>query len=315
MLPIYLYKKMMLEKKANPDYIQPGLFDNIREVNPRYIQPGLFDNLNRSKTPIYSNARRIPVINENAPTPASSTARRIPVVDLDAKKPDTTFWEKVKGTWSNLKARGAGLLTGLKGGGGGGRLGALKLLLGGLGGYAALSMAEPYFVRRLRESAYGGPDIYQMYTTPTIDLLRAAESSNPDQESGKFFDAIDQRFNQLQQGNYAPGVFDPVTGSFNDYRKKSTIFSPIWNALRYLNIFSSHSAPVYEKHYRTPQEFLHSLEQYANQLDQEINMKRPRMTERQLQAAQQYLYELKGRIQDYRTQLGTGGLGGYSGIL
>ena len=310
MLPIYLYKKMMLEKKANPDYIQPGLFDNIREVNPRYIQPGLFDNLNRSKTPIYSNARRIPVINENAPTPASSTARRIPVVDLDAKKPDTTFWEKVKGTWSNLKARGAGLLTGLKGGGGGGRLGALKLLLGGIAGYSALNMAEPYFVRRLRESAYGG-----QYTTPVTDLLGAAKGPNADEEANKFFEAVRQRFNRLQQGGYAPGVFDPVTGSFNDYRNKSTIFSPIWNALRYLNIFDSHTAPVYEKHYRTPEEFVNSLEQYANRLRQEINEDAIRMEPHEHRKAMNYLNQLQERIRNYRRELNRGGIVGYSGIL
>ena len=392
MLPIYLYKKMMLEKKASSDqdYIKLAklmekLADPLRSfpygtqslyVSPTPFQPGgvtltspttplppptgntgvpvpprLSDAELKARlvTPRLSDAelkaRLVPPRLPNAPynslgeyklmskpTPygkplvwavSSSTPPSVPPPPLPSVPPTApnpiesaaepaTFREKVKGTWSNLKARGADLLSKLKGGGG--RLRALLGLGSLIAGYSALNMAEPYFVRRLRESAYGGPDIYQMYTTPTIDLLRAAESSNPDQESGKFFDAIDQRFNQLRQGNYAPGVFDPVTGSFNDYRKKSTIFSPIWNALRYLNIFSSHSAPVYEKHYRTPQEFLHSLEQYANQLDQEISMKRPRMTERQLQAAQQYLFELKGRIQDYRNLLGAGGAG-YSGIL
>jgi len=194
-------------------------------------------------------------------------------------------------------------------------VGATDGTLGGdTGGYAALSAAEPYFVRRLRESAYGGPNIYNLYTTPTTDLIGAAQSRNPDQESGKFFEAIDRRFQQLQQGNYAPGVFDPVTGSYNDYRNKSTIFSPIWNALRYLNIFSSRSAPVYEKHYMTPQEFVQSLDQYANQLDQDIRRKIGRMSAPELERAQRYLSELRGRIEDYRSELGRGGAG-YSGIL
>jgi mRNA-degrading endonuclease RelE of RelBE toxin-antitoxin system len=197
---------------------------------------------------------------------------------------------------------------------GGGRLKALGILGSLIAGYGALSMAEPYFVRRLRETAYGGPGIEKKYTAPAHDLYEAAKSQEADQQAENFFNAVRQRFNELQKGNYVPGVFDKVTGSFQDYENKRTIFSPIWNALRYLNIFSSHSAPVYEKHYRTPEELLHALRVHAKELEDRINDSYRFMGETHYQNAQRYLNQLRQLISDYSSRLNVGGVG-HSGTL
>jgi hypothetical protein len=180
--------------------------------------------------------------------------------------------------------------------------------LGGLvGGYTALNMAEPYFVRKLRESAYGGPNIQNRYTTPTSNFFDAAMGLNSKEEVQKIFNAMDQRFNQLRKGNYAPLVFDPVTGSYDDYRDKSTFFSPIWNALRYINIFNSRSTPVYEDHYKTPREFLKRLEQYANKIEDNLMRHSGAMTQEQYEDVQKYLNQLRHRIRKYHFELDTKG--------
>jgi hypothetical protein len=275
MLPIYLYKKIMLEKKASSNLYQQALLTKLAGYD------SLADVLGKPSDIATPNTG-------GAPPATPDTSRTAPATSGVGK---SSWWRR------------------------GGRLG---ILLGSiLAGYGALSAAQPYFVRKLRESAYRGPndnpDISKIYTTPTKGFREAVQSTNSKEEMDKIFQAIQQRFEQLQKGNYAPYIFEPVTGSYSDYRNKSTLFSPLWNALRYINVFNSRSAPVYERHYTTPREFVASLERYADRIERGLKASRTTMgIEKQIEA-QNYLNHLRHMIEEYNAILNMregGGAGG-----
>jgi hypothetical protein len=353
MLPIYLYKKIMLEKKANSDrrYTKSTkLMEKLANPLPYntqslFVSPTMPSGM--TTTPIFSTTPLPPPPPEPLPArlgniqissmslpssgqvpaalpevPQIGTAKTPPSVgapmshwshtiiptshsgggtsgvrnfaEAQQAASKYSFLEKLKNLSSRVR---------------GGRLKALGILGSLIAGYGTLSMAEPYFVRRLRETAYGGPGIEKIYTSPASDLYQAARSEDADRQAENFFAAVRQRYNQLREGSYAPGVFDKVTGSFQDYEKKRTIFSPIWNALRYLNIFSSHSAPAYEKHYRTPEELVHGLKDYAARLENQLYHDSGFMSEGHYQRARNYLSRLRNLIRHYESELNMGGEG------
>lgn len=132
-----------------------------------------------------------------------------------------------------------------------------------IGGYQALNYSEPYFVRKLRESAYGGPDTAGKFKE-LPNVFASARSPNFDRDKQTFLKQLDKRFKLLQQGKYAPGL--SVNTTYDNSYKDQSFFSPVWNALRYINVFNTKSAPVYERHYTNPQEYVSALKQYREKL-------------------------------------------------
>ena len=292
MLPIYLYKKMMLEKKAGSNYIQSSLSGDLDKPQSSYsYRQALLTKLADNNTNPYA------IWESMARGYASDTSDVSTLREVSSSKPQAPHPEGGgKRRWF-FRGRGS-------------RLGTLLGLGSLIASYGALRMAEPYFVRKLRESSYGGPEINNIYTTPARGFLDAVRGARTDEDMEKIFKAINQRFEQLQKGNYAPYIFDPVTGSYDDYRNKSTFFSPIWNALRYINIFDSRSAPVYERHYQTPKEFLLNLERYADKIEKNLQRGALKMDIAKQIKAQNYLNRLRDLIEDYHLELSMKGEGG-----
>jgi len=226
MLPIYLYKKMMLEKSGSSS-VDPGDITKAALLS-LYLDPVLNKKLMKKKGEIINKLKDELTQSRNLKSGSEHTKNNL----------EKEAW------WRTLLRIGIPTVA-------------------AIGGYRALNYSEPYFVKKLRESAYGGPDTAGKFKE-LPNIFESATSQNFESDRKRFLNQLDERFNLLRQGKYAPGL--SVNTTYNNTYKDQSFFSPVWNALRYINVFNTKSAPVYEKHYTNPQEYISALKRYRENL-------------------------------------------------
>ena len=265
MLPIYLYKKIMLEKSGSSS-VDPADITKAALLS-LYLDPVLNKKLMKKKGEILDKLKDELTQSRNSKLGSEHNKNNL----------EKEAW------WKTLL--GIGIPT-----------------VAAIGGYQTLNHAEPYFVKKLRESAYGGPDTAGKFKE-LPNIFASATSQNFESDRKRFLNQLDERFKLLQQGKYAPGL--SVNTTYNNNYKDQSFFSPVWNALRYINVFNTKSAPVYEKHYTNPQEYISALKRYRENLLNKFWAGRSLYTLDQQNKIRDMIDDLDRKIMQYEVQTDT----------